>query len=106
MHTPVAGDIGEKRRHVEIPDEEPLRVPAPAEPQPSDKGFRVMVAEIVAIKFSGGVAPQVRDRIRMMYPDVAIFKSLHAMLSEYPTTADNLEYLPEADDDYWTKPAA
>jgi hypothetical protein len=35
---PVAGDIGEKKRHVEIPAEEPVRVPAtvPAEPQPAE----------------------------------------------------------------------
>lgn len=31
--TPVAGDIGEKRRHIEIPAEEPLEIPAPVEPE-------------------------------------------------------------------------
>lgn len=30
---PINGDIGEKRRHIEIPDEEPAEIPV-TEPEP------------------------------------------------------------------------
>lgn len=38
IYRPTAGDIGEKRRHVEIPAEEPIKEPAvaPAEPAPAE----------------------------------------------------------------------
>jgi hypothetical protein len=70
-----------------------------------EKGFRVMRAEIVAIKFGSSATPQTRAKVMRLYPDVAVFKSLEAMLTEYPTSAGGLEYLPEADDDFWTRGA-
>lgn len=69
-----------------------------------EKGFRVAKAEIVAIMFSPNTAPQIRDRIRRLYK-VPEFDTLDAMLAEFPLTADDLEYVPEADDEFWTKEA-
>lgn len=68
-----------------------------------DKGFRCMEAEIVAIKFAGSVPKNTRDRVSMLYPEVAQFESLKMMLSEYPTSVDGLEYRPEIDAGFWDR---
>ena len=70
-----------------------------------DKGFRCMQAEILAIKFSGTVSEWARNRIRTLYPDVAVFSTVGQMLAEYPTTADGLEYRLDDDPDFWTREA-
>lgn len=67
-----------------------------------DKGFRCMDAEIMAMKFSAGITPQVKARIVHLYPDVKVCQSIAEMLTLFPLTADGLEMLPEADDAFWT----
>lgn len=49
-------------------------------------GFRVMKAEIVAIKFSGSIPQDVRDAVIANYPNVPVFKTVATMLAEFPLT--------------------
>lgn len=69
------------------------------------KGFRVTRAQIMGLTFSGSITEPVRNRIARVYPDVQVFPSVHRLLKAFPLTAGDLEYVPEADDDFWTKPA-
>lgn len=68
------------------------------------KGFRVLVAEIVAIKFDPGVSDVVRERVAEKYPGVALFSGLAPMLAAFPTTATDLEVIPDPDDPFWKGP--
>lgn len=70
------------------------------------KGFRVTYAQIMGLKFSGSLTSYSRKRIMRLYGDgVTFHDNVEDLLKAYPLTAGDLEYVPEADDDFWTRNA-
>jgi hypothetical protein len=70
-----------------------------------ERGFRVMRAEIVAVKFSGSIPADKRRRVLALYNEVEEFSSIERMLKKWPLSANDLEYVPDLDSDFWTREA-
>lgn len=67
------------------------------------RGFRVMTAQIMGLKFAGSLNVMQVARIVRNYQGIPVFASVDKLLQAFPLTSGEVEFIPEPDDEFWTR---